>query len=282
MIHLPDEDDETIEVFSSPCSAPPIEPVPEVPFYPQETPAQEIPAEDTPAQESADQDIPAAVPDPANEDPVPVPAPELASEAPSLSEEPVPTAASANENVVMLPLPEPENRRKSFEKQAEDSFRMGLAHRSKRRLQPEFGKIDAEQNASAQTRERSECVSALGGNSEAVDGIVSAAGEAYQTVAIAMRSSAEEWMTGFTRINARLFEFGQLNAQNGMDFMRAISGARTVRDAVDAQTAYLRGQYDAMASQLRELQTLTTEVAGKTAQPFTDQFTRAAQLGRMC
>jgi hypothetical protein len=276
MIHLPDEDDETIEVFSSPCSAPPIEPVPEVPFYPQETPAQEIPAEDTPAQESADQEIPAAVPDPANEDPAPVPAPELASE------EPLPAAAPANENVVILPLSEPEIRRKSFEKQAEDSFRMGLAHRSKRRLQPEFGKIDAEQNASAQTRERSECVSALGGNSEAVDGIVSAAGEAYQTVAIAMRSSAEEWMTGFTRINARLFEFGQLNAQNGMDFMRAISGARTVRDAVDAQTAYLRGQYDAMASQLRELQTLTTEVAGKTAQPFTDQLTRAAQLGRMC
>lgn len=271
MIHLPDEDDETIEVFSSPCSAPPIEPVPEVPFYPQERPV-----EDTPAQETADQETPAAVPDPANEDPAPVPAPELASEEPSA------TAAAANENVVVLPLPEPEKRRQSFEKQAEDSFRMGLAHQSRRMLQPEFGKNDAEQKAGAKARERSEGVSALSGNSETVDSIVSAAGEACQTVAIAMRSSTEEWMTGLTRINTRLFEFGQLNAQNGMDFMRAISGVRTVRDAMDVQTAYLRGQYDAMASQLRELQTLTTEVAGKTAQPFKDQFTRAAQLGRMC
>jgi putative transposase len=36
-----------------------------------------------------------------------------------------------------------------------------LVHRSKRRLQPEFGKIDAKQRARARTRERSECVSAL-------------------------------------------------------------------------------------------------------------------------
>ena len=34
-------------------------------------------------------------------------------------------------------------------------------HRSKRGLQPEFGKIDAQQKASAMARERSECVSAL-------------------------------------------------------------------------------------------------------------------------
>lgn len=36
-------------------------------------------------------------------------------------------------------------------------------HRSKRRHQPEFGKIDTEQKASARKHERSECGSALGG-----------------------------------------------------------------------------------------------------------------------
>jgi hypothetical protein len=36
-----------------------------------------------------------------------------------------------------------------------------LVHQSKRRLQPEFGKIDANQKASAVTHERSECVTAL-------------------------------------------------------------------------------------------------------------------------
>ena len=36
-----------------------------------------------------------------------------------------------------------------------------LVHRSKRRLQPEFGKIDAQQGGSALTYEPCECVSAL-------------------------------------------------------------------------------------------------------------------------
>jgi hypothetical protein len=42
-----------------------------------------------------------------------------------------------------------------------------LVHRSKRRLQPKFGKIDAKQKASALARERSECVSALPARSRA-------------------------------------------------------------------------------------------------------------------
>jgi hypothetical protein len=173
---------------------------------------------------------------------------------PSPEEPPYQESASAtvpepaSENIVQLPVPQPETtQEKSFEKQAEDSFRM-----------------------------------MSGSDNPAVEGMYSAAGDAYQAVTHVMRASAEEWVTGFTRLNTKLFEFGQLNAQNSMDFMRAISGVRTVRDAVDVQTAYLRGQYEAMSTQLRELQSLTTEIAGKTAQPFKQQFTRATQLGRMC
>jgi hypothetical protein len=159
-----------------------------------------------------------------------------------------PSPEPTSENIVQLPVPPAGTaREKSLEKQAEDSFRV-----------------------------------AIGSNSPSVEGLYSAAGDAYQAVTYVMRASAEEWVTGFTRINTKLFEFGQLNAQNSMDFMRAISGVRTVRDAVDVQTAYLRGQYEAVSTQLRELQSLTTEVAGKTAQPFKQQFTRATQLGRMC
>ena len=197
MIHLPDDDFENNDAFSSPCSAPPIDAIPEEPFDRQDAQA---------------------------------PSPEPASE-----------------NVVQLPMPQTETPQKSFEKQAEDSFRM-----------------------------------AIGSNAQSVEGMYSAAGETYQTVTHAMRASAEEWVAGFTRINTKLFEFGRMNAQNNMDFMRAVSGVRTVRDAVDVQTAYLRGQYDVMSTQLRELQTMTTEVAGKTALPFKEQLTRAAQLGRMC
>ena len=155
MIPLPDEDDETIEVFSSPCSAPPLEPVPEVPFYPQETPA-----EKTPAQETTTQEVPAEAPEPGDEEPAAAPVNGTPAQEFAI-EEPVPVAAPDNENVVPLPVTQTDNGYKSFEKQAEDSFRM-----------------------------------AFGGNPKAVDSIVSAAGEACQNVALAMRSSAEEWMTG--------------------------------------------------------------------------------------
>jgi hypothetical protein len=213
MIHLDDE--ENIEVFSSPCSAPPIEPI---------------------------------IDEPLLSEPVSAPPAEVANENQDAANE----NETAGENIVQLPAPqidtlETQTRQKSFEKQAEDSFRM-----------------------------------ALGSNAKAVEGLYSSAGDAMETVTNTMRTSAEEWMTGFNKLNAKLFEFGRLNAQSSMDFMRAIAGVRSVRDAVDVQTAYLRGQYDAMTTQLRELQTLTTEVAGKTAQPFSDQFVRSTQLGRMC
>ena len=51
------------------------------------------------------------------------------------------------------------------------AMRLMLVHRSKRRHQPEFGKIDAYQKASAMPRERSECVSALAIRSFATIGL---------------------------------------------------------------------------------------------------------------
>jgi len=57
---------------------------------------------------------------------------------------------------------------------------------------------------------------------------------------------------------------------------------RSVRDAVDVQTAYLREQYDAAATQIRELQALTTEIAEKASAPLKQQFMRSTQMFRSC
>ena len=64
--------------------------------------------------------------------------------------------------------------------------------------------------------------------------------------------------------------------------MRNFVGVRNPRDLVYVQANYLRGQFAALSSRLRELQALTTEIAGKTAAPFKEQFPRAAQTGRIC
>jgi hypothetical protein len=106
--------------------------------------------------------------------------------------------------------------------------------------------------------------------------------EACETIAQAMRTSLEEFAAGMGQLNNKLMEFGRVNAQNNMTFMQNVAGVRNVRDAVDVQTAYMREQYDAAATQLRELQTLSTEIAEKAAAPFKQQMIRSTQMFRSC
>jgi hypothetical protein len=106
--------------------------------------------------------------------------------------------------------------------------------------------------------------------------------EACETIAQAMRTSLEEFAAGMGQLNNKLLEFGRVNAQNNMAFMQNVAGVRNVRDAVDVQTAYMRGQYDAAATQLRELQALSTEIAEKAAAPFKQQMIRSTQMFRSC
>jgi hypothetical protein len=120
------------------------------------------------------------------------------------------------------------------------------------------------------------------GRLDDVQGMYTAGTEAYETIAHAVRASFEEVAAGFSEFNTKLMEFGRVNAQNNMAFMQSVAGVRSVRDAVDVQTAFMRGQYDAAATQLRELQALTTEIAEKAAAPFKQQFARSTQMFRSC
>lgn len=207
----PAQDDyETNPPFSSPCSMRPLD------MNEESAPQTEAETETTPP------------PEPANENPVHAPqAPPASAQAKSAQAENAQT--------------------KSFEQQAEDSFRM-----------------------------------ALGRNAEGVRDFYSAATEACETAADAMRVSAEQLAAGMTALNMKLFEFGRANAQQHLTYMQHVAGARSVRDLVDVQASYVREQCDALTRQLHELRDLSTEIAGKTAEPFKDQFVRAAQRGRMC
>jgi hypothetical protein len=117
---------------------------------------------------------------------------------------------------------------------------------------------------------------------EDLHGYYAAGTEAYETIAHAVRASLEEVAAGFGQFNSKLMEFGRVNAQNNVAFMQSIAGIRSVRDAVDVQTAYMREQYEAAAAQLRELQTLTTEIAEKATAPFKPQLAHSAQMFRCC
>lgn len=202
MTHSDDGEFENNPPFSSPCSAPPLEPV-------SEQPVGEVGHDTSPEHDSA-------------------------------------SDASTFTDTVMLPIAVSE-REQSFERQAEDSFRMAIGNA-----------VEANTN-----------------------NLCSAASEAYENASHALRASAEELASGFTQLNWKLLEFSRANTQTNLNFMRDFAGVRTPRDLVDMQTNYLRGQFAALTGQLRELQALTTEIAGKTAAPFKEQFSRAVQIGRI-
>lgn len=117
---------------------------------------------------------------------------------------------------------------------------------------------------------------------EDLQGVYAAGAESYETITQAVRTSVEECAAGLGQFNNKLMEFGRLNAQNNMAFMQNVAGIRSVRDAVDLQTAYMREQYEATAAQLRELQTLTAEIAEKATAPFKQQLANSTQIFRSC
>lgn len=118
------------------------------------------------------------------------------------------------------------------------------------------------------------------GNLEELRGFYEAGNEACETFVHALRASFEEFATGIGQLNAKLMEFGQANAQSNLEFVTNAAGIRSVRDAVDLQTGYVRGQYDAASVQLRELQALTAAIAEKATSPFQQQFARYTQTLR--
>jgi hypothetical protein len=146
-----------------------------------------------------------------------------------------------------VPMPQTAPAVQAFEREAEESFRMAAT-----------------------------------GNLEELRGFYEAGSEAYETFAHALRASFEELATGIGQFNAKLMEFGRVNTQSNLEFVTSVAGVRSVRDAVDVQTGYLREQYDAASAQLRELQTLTAEIAEKATSPFQQQFARYTQMVRSC
>jgi hypothetical protein len=175
-----------------------------------------------------------------------------------------PQPANENsENKAQPPTPYPVEE-KNFDSQAQDSFRMALGPMA-------LGPMALGSN-----------VMALAPNVESVSGFYAAASETVEKATQAMQASAEQFASGVTALNWKLLEFGRANAQTHLDFVQGFAHIRSLRDLVDVQTSYVRAQCDTLTTQMHELRVLSTEIAGKTAEPFKEQIVRATQLGRMC
>ena len=67
----------------------------------------------------------------------------------------------------------------------------------------------------------------------------------------------------------------QANAAASVEYTKALSGVRTVSEAIALQSEHMRKQYEALTSQAKELTSLAQQVAADAAGPLKDQFGKA-------
>lgn len=79
----------------------------------------------------------------------------------------------------------------------------------------------------------------------------------------------------FTEMNLRLIDQAQANTDRVFAFAKEVAGAKTVSEAVELQTKFVREQFEAFAHQARELQETAAKLASETTGPMKDAWERA-------
>jgi len=83
---------------------------------------------------------------------------------------------------------------------------------------------------------------------------------------------------GVSEFNAKSLEALQANAAAALEFVRAISTAKTVQEAIVVQTDHARKQYAALGAQAKDLSALAQKIAAASAEPIKEQLGKALPL----
>jgi phasin len=81
----------------------------------------------------------------------------------------------------------------------------------------------------------------------------------------------------FTEMNLKLIDQAQANTDRVFAFAKEVASAKTVSEAVELQTKFVREQFEAFASQAREMQETAQKLAAETTGPMKDAWERATQ-----
>ena len=80
---------------------------------------------------------------------------------------------------------------------------------------------------------------------------------------------------GAVAIGAKGLDAAKSNSDASFAFVRDLLDAKTASDVIELQSAFMRGQFDAIAVQFKEFQALTEKFATDTAKPVTDKVEKA-------
>lgn len=79
----------------------------------------------------------------------------------------------------------------------------------------------------------------------------------------------------FTEMNLRLIDQAQANTDRVFAFAKEVAAAKTVSEAVELQSKFAREQFEAFASQAREMQASAQKMAAETTGPMKDAWDKA-------
>ena len=92
-----------------------------------------------------------------------------------------------------------------------------------------------------------------------------------------MEDTYESARKSFTELNLKLIDQAQANTDRVFAFAKEVAGAKTVSEAVELQTKFAREQFEAFASQAREMQETAQKLASETTGPMKEAWERATQ-----
>ncbi len=102
-----------------------------------------------------------------------------------------------------------------------------------------------------------------------------AAKEAAAETAHAMEDSFTAASKSLQVFSAKAMEAYQANANASVSYLQALSGVRSVSEAIALQSDHMRKQYETLTAQAKELTALAQQVAADAAGPFKDQIGKA-------
>ena len=77
---------------------------------------------------------------------------------------------------------------------------------------------------------------------------------------------------GLTDFNAHVFSAMRANGEAMFDFVKALSGVKSMDEVVSVQSAHMRQQYETLTAQTKELSALAQKVAADAAAPIKASF----------
>jgi len=103
-----------------------------------------------------------------------------------------------------------------------------------------------------------------------------------------MRSAAEEatdvledtyetTRKGMIELNMKALDTAKENTDATFSFIKTVMAAKSVSEAIELQTAFVRKQFETLTGQAKEFQEFTTKLATETGAPLKEAFAKATK-----